>query len=64
MTRHLFCKCGSAASFASQTNETLDEEASKFRRDHNQAGCKLISEKEYRLAQSMDRKPKKKGKRK
>lgn len=64
MTRNLFCKCGSAATFASNTNETLDEDVSAFKRDHSQEGCKLVSEKEYRLVQSMDDKPKKKGKRK
>lgn len=65
MTRNLYCKCGGAATFASDTGNPLDEEISTFKRDHSDpAFCKLISEKEYRLAQSMDRKPKKKGKRK
>ena len=65
MTRHLYCQCGSAATFASDTNETLDEDISTFKRDHSDPDfCKLISEKEYRLVQSMDDKPKKKAKRK
>lgn len=62
MTRHLYCQCGSAATFASDTNETLNEDISAFKRDHSQQGCKLVSEKEYRLMQNMDDKPNKKGK--
>ncbi len=62
MSITLHCKCGAAMTIASDNSETIHEEVSLFRRNHNSPGCKVMSEAEFNKNKKLKKK-KKKGKR-